>query len=218
MALSHELRDAIDREDVDNMALLLDLLLPRSDAFAAAAARRQIDLVKYSPLEELSATSRRVADILLNIDAARYWSSIFAAVQTNESWGQQVIEDMSRGAHHGPPLSLSDSELAELYDWLLEHYPPESIPLANGLVSAAQQVLFLEERVLRDLVDRGTTASVEAIGRLVVKYPDRPWLAASTVSVRGEAWNQQLDSSLCIKSQRALWKRSAARIECTCPS
>ncbi len=159
------------------MALLLDLLLPQADAFASAAALRQIDLVKYSPVEDISATSRRVADVLLSVDSALYWRDIFAAIQANESWGRQVVEDISRGWNQSSPLQLADSELAELYDWLLEHYPPESIPLASGFVTPAQQVVFLEEQVLRSLVERGTTASVEAISRLVGKYPERPWLA-----------------------------------------
>lgn len=86
---------------------------------------------------------------------------------------------MARAYAPTDPLSrLEDGQLAALYRWMLEQYPPEADSFEPGFrfTSAEQDTRFWRERAAQHLMDRGTLAAINELASLADENPHRPWL------------------------------------------
>ncbi|WP_420137318.1 glycosyltransferase [Sphingomonas sp.] len=82
-------------------------------------------------------------------------------------------------ASHGlgwfPLDRISDAKLSEIYLWIETEFPPPSEE-KNGWVTLEDQVQFTRRAALNQLVQRGTSTSVEAVRQIVAKLPEQFWL------------------------------------------
>ena len=74
--------------------------------------------------------------------------------------------------------SLTDDQLAELWELLAQHWPHQhDAPWSSGFVTPDQQAQHWRDTVLATLTRRGTSNAVQALTRLAASHPGPPWLA-----------------------------------------
>jgi len=89
---------------------------------------------------------------------------------------------------------LSEEQLADLFVWLVQHYPPDEDPKFDEahFVGPRENVGHFRDALVIHLRDRGTTAACEAISRIRQQLPELSYLkeveAAAHVIRRARSW------------------------------
>ena len=127
------------------------------------------------------------------------WPRVHAVMCAYPDLGRSLAEDLADWSRGRPGRTLvkrlGENELGELLAWLWEHFPPEDDPReppeegAHGVVKSGHpplrlQVAWWRGEVLGEIKQRGSTASVLAIDRLLARYPDQPWLKITAQEAR----------------------------------
>jgi hypothetical protein len=125
------------------------------------------------------------AHVLLMTDAEANWSRVRAFVGTNAELGRRLAEACVQSEiDKRIQSSLGEAELADLYLWLCNLYPPEEDkPLLGARsVTPAQQTREWREGALRELGRRATEQAVHQLRQLTGRYPDLLSVAAALIS------------------------------------
>jgi predicted NACHT family NTPase len=124
------------------------------------------------------------------------WSALWPAMQSDEAWGKEVLLAVShRPDQHlkGLQAKLPECCLAELYKWAMRHFPPSEDPEDRNagmhFVGPRESVARLRDSILEKLKERGTSAALAEIRRLIRDLPDAThlkWalLSASTIMLQ----------------------------------
>jgi glycosyltransferase involved in cell wall biosynthesis len=142
-------------------------LTPEAQFVSAAAALLEYDTVQSWPaFETLTKTDEEVARKVIR-KAANSWS----------------LSDRPIGA------TLSEDEAANLFIWLHRAFPrlPDDSSTEARYYSDVDHIQHLKDAVLRNLVTRGTTASVTAVTRIAATLPEVEWLKFQIVDARSAA-------------------------------
>ena len=130
--------------------------------------------------------------ILTRLDPGS-WPGVWALLRDNPTFGRDLL--LRAGGREGVRLQdLEEMALHDFYVWLSEQFPPEDDPDVDGahFVGAREAVAQVRDRVGSLLVERGTSAAVEALGRLAERFPNRPWLGVQVLHAeearRRKAW------------------------------
>jgi predicted NACHT family NTPase len=175
---------------------LLEELLKRGLNEARDFAKSLI----YSPLplaedgREKTLIAARV--LIVNSDPSS-WSFIWQLIQQDSLFGREVLELAVSRYLHGIQLNLSETQLADLYVWLVRQYPHDEDPdhsneeLAYN-VTARDNIARTRDSVLSQLKEQGTLQACAEIQRLIQELPDITWLRKTLIdaqaSMRRKTW------------------------------
>lgn len=84
------------------------------------------------------------------------------------------------------PTRIGENETANLYIWLLNHFPREKDPSKEDahFVGSREEVAGFREGLLRSLADWGTIESVNAVKKIQQQFPDQDYLKYYLITAR----------------------------------
>ena len=129
------------------------------------------------------------AKVLVENSDPSSWSFIWSLIQQDSSFGHEVLELSANSYPHGIQLNLTETQLADLYVWLVRQYPYEEDPdhsnevLAHD-VTARDYIARMRDSALSQLKERGTLQSCSEIQRLIQELPDIDWLGKTLINAQ----------------------------------
>src|SRR6185437_395098 len=137
--------------------------------------------------------AKRAAALLLVKGGTAAWPSVYQLLLDDPELGKEVL--LAAASRDESPLqNLASHQLADLYCWLAEHFPPAQDPKMDHArtVGARDQVRHWRDAIPAVLAETGTAQAVEAMRRIVNTFPADPWLrmglAAAEESSRSARW------------------------------
>lgn len=149
------------------------------------------------------------------------WSFIWSLLQQNSSFRREVLE---LAAHRYWPeiqLNLTETQLADLYVWLVRQYPHDEDPDYSNEVLAHSEtardgMARLRDSVLSQLKERGTLQACAEIQRLIQELPGVVWLRKTLLdaqtSMRRKTW-QPLQPEQLLQLVGSQLKNQSTRIQ-----
>lgn len=137
------------------------------------------------------------ARVLIQNPDPSNWAFIWSLIQQDASFGREVLELAVDRYPHGMYLNLTETQLADLYIWLVRHYPHNEDPdysneVMAHVVTTRESISNLRDNVLNQLRERGTHQAYAEIQRLIQELPDISWLRKvlidAQVNTRRETW------------------------------
>lgn len=169
------------------MGALLEELIKHNVAGATAFAESLLALPL--PIDEIGRERAQVAaSMLLTQAQGTGWSSIWPVLQHDTAFSCTLVERVSYSARRGAGnlQQLAEDELADLFAWLAQQYPPAEDPRIDGVHSPAprESVGRWRDSILEELKARGTEDAVAAIQRLIQELPEVPYLKWSLLTAQ----------------------------------
>lgn len=164
---------ALAPEQIDT---LLDVMLEHGDETAYEFA---CTLVKATDNQPLALTAARK---LLAYQTRRCWKQIFETMYSNASFGEELMLGLANYSHRNGSIltRLTETEIAELYFWLEEHFPAASdtrYPSGEAhKVTARDQVGHMRDNCPSYLSSLGTPEAIEALDLICSRFPKMDWL------------------------------------------
>jgi hypothetical protein len=125
------------------------------------------------------------------------WSFLWSLIQQDSSFGREVLELAADRYLHGIQLHLTETQLADLYLWLVHQYPYDEDPdysdevLAHS-VTVRERMAHIKHSVLSQLKERGTLQACAEIQRIRQVFPDMTWLSKTLLdalsNMRRRTW------------------------------
>jgi hypothetical protein len=135
----------------------------------------------------------RAAELLLVNGGAATWPAVYQLLLDDPELGKNVF--LAAASRDRSPLpGLAPDQLADLYSWLCEHFPPSEDPQFGGVhrVGPRDEVRHWRDAIPGMLARMGTAAAVEAMRRISGTFPTEPWLrmqlAAAEETRRSALW------------------------------
>ena len=118
-----------------------------------------------------------MASVLLRCGGVAGWNDVWPTMKGAADLGREIFErSMGHFAFEQNPViaGLGEEQLADLYLWLLEQYPPSEDPSHSGAFNMGPRdmVIWWRGAVLDRLTSRGSPAAVDAVHRLIAARPD----------------------------------------------
>ncbi|KAM3092559.1 NACHT domain-containing protein [Phormidesmis sp. 146-35] len=159
---------------------LLEKLLEQGLAEARDFTKSLISLPL--PLEENEREKALGASRVLVKDSdPSSWLFIWSLIQQDLSFGRIVLESDAYRYSDGIQSNLTETQLADLYLWLVHQYPyGEDSDYSNDIgahdVTVRDCMARLRDITLSQLKERGTLQACDEIQRLIQKLPSLVWL------------------------------------------
>ena len=137
-----------------------------------------------SPLSSIEQENEKTliaSRVLVENSDSSSWASIWMLIQQDVSFGRKIFEAVSYRYSDGVDLNLTETQLADLYLWLVQQYPYGEDPdysnevLAHN-VTTRETIGNFRDSVLTQLKERGTCEACTEIERLIQELPDLEWL------------------------------------------
>ncbi|WP_292850340.1 CHAT domain-containing protein [Nostoc sp. NMS8] len=134
------------------------------------------------PLEEEAHHKAVVAGrVLVECSEPNSWVIVWSAIQQDTNFGRTVFETVANRYVHGFHLKLTETQLADLYIWLVCQYPHAEDPDHSNEVLAddmgvKESIANLRESVLTQLRETGTSQACIEIERIADQFPKLMWL------------------------------------------
>lgn len=137
------------------------------------------------------------ARVLVENSDPSSWSFIWSLIQQDSFFGREVLELAAHRYSHGIQLNLTETQLADLYLWLVHQYPHDEDPNHSNevlahITTARDDIAGLRDNVLTQLKERGTLQACTEIQRLIQELPDITWLGKTLidaqVNMRRKTW------------------------------
>ncbi|WP_228025017.1 NACHT domain-containing NTPase [cf. Phormidesmis sp. LEGE 11477] len=137
------------------------------------------------------------ARVLVENSNPSSWSFIWRLIRQDSSFGCEVLELVAYRHHYGIQLNLIETQLADLYIWLVYQYPYDEDPdhsneVTAHSITARDCIARLRDSVLSQLKERGTQQACVEIQRLIQKLPDIAWLGKTLIdaqaNMRRKTW------------------------------
>ena len=156
-------------------SLLSDLMDHRVHGARAYAQ----SLITTPPPEATNLRARSVAaaSALMNHTEHAGWSALWPVMEQHPNFGREVVESraVSSGvAGHSFLSRLNEQQLADLYIWMVNQYPPSGDPEHDEnwwWASPRDNAASLRDAMLRQLQDRGTPEACAAIEHIIETFP-----------------------------------------------
>jgi len=96
------------------------------------------------------------------------WSVVWPAIQSYRELGTQLIASIAYRSDWNAQ-QLSEEQLADLYLWMAQQYPPAQLPdhRTGFIIGRADDVSTWREELLQQLKERGTIEACRALERIV---------------------------------------------------
>ncbi len=135
-----------------------------------------------SPLAAASETQIQKAEaairVLIGNSSDASWPKIWPILRANNDLGRQVLESLSWGVSSNTDFlkKLTESQLGELYIWMVQNYPGFEHTHVSGAVGPGHTAAMLRDSVLDHLWRRGTFDACSALRNIMQTFPDYQWL------------------------------------------
>lgn len=124
------------------------------------------------------------------------WSFIWSLIQQDVSFGREVLESGAYGYSHGIKSNLTETQLADLYLWLVCQYPyEEDTDYSNcGAHNVTRRDCMgdLRNSTLSQLQEKGTSLACAKIQHLIQELPALFWLKKTLLvaqaNMRRKTW------------------------------
>jgi hypothetical protein len=137
--------------------------------------------------------ARRAAELLLVNDGAGAWPVVYQLLLDDPELGKGVF--LAAASGRGSPLrGLVPHQLADLYAWLCQHFPPSEDPQLSSarFIGPRDEVRHWRDAIPDVLARTGTAEAVEAMRRIADAFPSDPWLrmhlASAEETFRSALW------------------------------
>lgn len=113
------------------------------------------------------------------------WEFLWDLMKKDKEFGRALVfrahDSPLRGA--GVLQDISESQLADLFIWLTNEFPPEEYkhPEGGGTVTPQISIGDWRDSVLRVLMDKGTTEACRQIDKVAVVLPQYKWIKRYTL-------------------------------------
>jgi hypothetical protein len=133
------------------------------------------------------------------------WPFIWAIIQQDSSFGRELLELLAQRNMYRTQLNLSETQLADLYIWLVHEYPYDEDPDHSDEVieysgTAEDNIARIRDNVRSQLVERGTLEACTQIQRLIQELPDFTWLGTTLIdaqaNMRRKTWQPMTPEEL----------------------
>lgn len=97
------------------------------------------------------------------------WSAVWPALESDRDFGTKLIASLAYRSDWNAQ-QLSEEQVADLYLWMVQQYPPAQPPLENRtsfIVERVDDVATWREKLLQQLKERGTVGACRALERIV---------------------------------------------------
>ncbi len=134
-------------------------------------------------------TLHKLRNLAFNLCPASYIRQLLNALAADANWGRQWIE-CSFGGHDNFPLgallTCEVSDIAELYIWLHDQYPPETCPEHEAAYTPGplDEVHRLKSHLINHLTQCGKECSAAALQKIVDRFPSEVWLTSCLLDAR----------------------------------
>jgi hypothetical protein len=150
---------------------------PARDFVANRLTARRLSTPNHLPFAFAAATQLTVHS------SAFCWPLIWKQVLNDSQFGVDLFLKLAHEYRHdiGFLSALTETQLGDLYTWLEETFPVRQDPHRAGggafFAGPRDSVAHLRDGILTRLVNTGSEAAVEALQNVLLKLPDRDWLA-----------------------------------------
>jgi hypothetical protein len=154
--------------------VLLNALLNTPDERATQIAREALSLGSTS--EHYRPVAVKAARTLLFASGPDDLSELLTIISADPLLSHDVAVECATHDRAGDFLaSLAEDQLAEVYEWLSDLFPPQSDVNPEGVhfISPEEGTRDWRDRVLWRIGERGTERAVRALAKLRDEYPDR---------------------------------------------
>ncbi len=102
------------------------------------------------------------------------WSVIWPLMQRDDDFGMKLVAKVAQSSSGWAPQQLTEDQLADLYIWLVRHYPPSQYPieLKSALAGVTDSIALWRDTLLGNLKERGTFQACDAIRRIAREVPE----------------------------------------------
>jgi len=116
------------------------------------------------------------AKVLLTHAEDAGWSTVWTAIQQDAAFANSVFSSVANGYNSKRlfPRQLTEHQVADLYIWVVHHYPPALYPVQfeDGFVEVTDSIPLWRDSLLIHLKERGTFQAYEAIKRIQREAPE----------------------------------------------
>ncbi|QSV71741.1 MAG: hypothetical protein HEQ20_14545 [Aphanizomenon flos-aquae KM1D3_PB] len=130
------------------------------------------------------------------------WLLIWSIIQQDTKFGHKVFEAIANRHSFGINLNITEVQLADLYIWMIQQYPPNEDPVYEGVhqITNREQVSDFRNSILTQLKERGTSRSCLEIQRISKELPELTWmnrvLVEAQIIRRRKEWNPPTPSEI----------------------
>lgn len=130
---------------------------------------------------------------LLWSDARTAWPTLSELMLSDPEFMKEALLAAIGASGRGAP-DLAEDQLADLYIWLVDHFPADEDPRFEEVhaVGPRESLGTWRDSILANLKQAGTRAAVAAVARIADTYPDEPWLKHVLIDAqrayRAESW------------------------------
>lgn len=172
--LAHAILQKVKDKNIGSGSLecLLRTLLQHQVSEAREFA---LSLVDGSLTEEDSKMRALIAaKLLLRYAEDPGWSVIWSVMKCDEDFGMKLVIKFAQSFSGWVPSQLTEDQLADLYVWLVRHYPPSQYPIPTeaSFAGTTDSVALWRDALIGGLRDRGTFEACEAIQRIASELPE----------------------------------------------
>ena len=162
------------------MGVLLSTLLKNEclDALEFAQSFLTVPLLTEGVDRERAIVAAHVLSAYATMEG---WPLVWAAMQNDTEFGKEVVAVLRNQGSYGKSVDLqelSESEVADLYIWLVEQYPYNEDVRAEGVrwTTPQESASQWKGQVLQHLEYRGSFEACRQIQRVMQRFPELNWL------------------------------------------
>ncbi len=109
------------------------------------------------------------------------WSFLWPIMQSDTDFARKVIENIASDARHSgvPQSRISEEQVAELYIWMVQQYPPSEYFWASKssrtltAIGLKESLGMWRDDLLKNLQIRGTARAVQGLRRIASELPEQ---------------------------------------------
>lgn len=182
LAIAAEPKTDLDR----SFAILSDLARHGKDS----VVRAHLDSVFSSGWDvQRDSTMHRLLSLAFALSPASYIRQILDSLAADSVWGRQWIEVSVEGHDNAVLNSLlacDVCDIAEIYIWLNEQYPPETYPEHTGAYALGplDEIHMIKNQLINHLTQSGKDGSAAAIQTIVDRFPIEAFLTSCVIDAR----------------------------------
>ncbi|MFI6073627.1 NACHT domain-containing protein [Actinoplanes sp. NPDC051343] len=152
------------------------------DTLAVVAYSRLLTLDRAAAFRKIAEDadptprSRAFAVTALQVIGSPAWSVLSGRLQRGD-FAKGVLGDLT-GSHVFDPVRFTETDLAGIWELILELFPPQEDPVVHGVhsVGSRETIGHERDRMLPALADRGTAEAVRVLTDLAERHPKMPYL------------------------------------------
>jgi predicted NACHT family NTPase len=177
------------------MSQLLEELLRHQCIDAKEFAQ---SLISEDLIEEEHERTLIAAKALIKNSNSSTWSFIWSFIFINNSFGRAVFERIAQFHSSNILFDLTETQLADLYLWLVQEYPHNEDPdhsneIGSYTITVRDNLAKLRDGVLKQIIEKGTLQSCAEIQRLIKILTHLTWLSSilpdAQKNMRRNTWN-----------------------------